>query len=440
MTPEPLKVYLDSYGCQMNLYDGEIVSSLLQADGFVITSRAAEAQVILINTCGVRDHAEQRVLGRLRTLAALKRRHSRLIIGVLGCMAERLRESLQDQIPEVDLVLGPDAYRQLPHLLKGLISGDEGIRGYSTGALRETYGDVQPSRREGINAFVAIMRGCDNFCSYCIVPYVRGRERSRPPEEIYREINEAVAAGFPEVMLLGQNVNSYRHEEVGFPELLDGVAQITGLKRLRFLTSHPKDLSDALIERMAQGGVICPSLHLPAQSGSDRILTAMKRGYTSEKYLTKVEQLRSAVPDLALTTDLLCGFPAETEEDFRQTLELIEAAQFDDAFTFKYSVRPGTEAAKLPDDVPEAVKVERMERMIASCRQQANASRKRMIGQQAEVLLEKVSPKNSSEWSGRTACGRMALVPGEFNRGDFVRIRVKQVKGFSMWGRKVNYE
>jgi tRNA-2-methylthio-N6-dimethylallyladenosine synthase len=432
---QPVRVYLDSYGCQMNLYDSELVSSLLQSGGFAMTRKLSDAGVILINTCGVREHAEQRVLGRLRTLGGMKKKRARLIIGVLGCMAERFKGELRDQIPEVDLVLGPDAYRQLPELLEALLTDHPASSGYTTGTPYETYGDVLPVRRQGVSAFVAIMRGCDNFCSYCIVPYVRGRERSRPLSEIIVEIEQAVADGFPEVMLLGQNVNSYRQDGIGFPELLDEVAKVDGLKRLRFMTSHPKDLSDALIERMASGGVICPSLHLPVQAGSDRILELMKRGYSRDEYLQKVEKLRQAVPDLALTTDLLCGFPSETEEDFQQTLDLIEAAQFDDAFTFKYSVRPGTAAAKMPDDVSEIIKIERLERMIALCRRLADASRLKMVGKSVEVLLETVSPKNKGEWSGRTRCSRMALVPGSFNVGDFVIIRVEEVKGFSLWGR-----
>ncbi len=429
------KVFLHTYGCQMNLYDGELVGSLLQSGGFQLISQPEEADVILINTCAVRDHAEQRVLGRLRTLGALKSRHPQLVIGVLGCMAQRLGEDLKKQVPTVDLVLGPDSYRSLSGLLKDQLSGHHGYLIGCSGNPQETYGDVLPTRREGISAFVAIMRGCDNFCSYCVVPYARGRERSRPPDEVLAEIQSAVEDGFTEVVLLGQNVNSYHWESTDFATLLIAIAAgVKDLRRLRFMTSHPRDLSDKLIEVMAEGGIVCPSLHLPAQSGSDRILELMNRGYTVSQYLTKVEKLRARVESLALSTDLMCGFPTESETEFEQTLNLMRTARFDDAFTFKYSPRPGTKAARLKDDVPEEVKIERLERMIAVTRALADESRSRMIGQKVEALLENVSPREASEWTGRTRCGRVILVPGAFRRGDIVNLQVEAVRGFSLWG------
>jgi tRNA-2-methylthio-N6-dimethylallyladenosine synthase len=348
----------------MNLYDGELVSRLLTQEGFALTSSIEEAQVILFNTCSVRDHAEKRVLGRIQTLSGLKRKRPGLILGVLGCMGQRLGEDLRNIAPGVDLVLGPDAYRALPQLLKAKLDGGNGHHYFCAGDADETYGDILPQRRAGVNAFVAIMRGCNNFCSYCIVPYARGRERSRPVEEILNEIRAAVADGFPEVTLLGQNVNSYRWGEVDFPGLLQEVDRIEGLARIRFMTSHPRDLGDKLISVMARGGKLCPSLHLPVQSGSDRILEMMGRGYTRVEYLKKVAQLRREVTDLTLSTDLLCGFPGEKNDDFGQTLELMEEAAFDSAFTFKYSPRPGTNAANMRDDVPEAVKIERLYRLL----------------------------------------------------------------------------
>jgi len=431
----PAKVFLHSYGCQMNLYDGELVSSLLAREGFALTSSLEDAQVILFNTCSVRDHAEQRVLGRIQTLSGLKRKRPELIIGVLGCMGQRLGEDLRDIAPGVDLVLGPDAYRTLPQLLKAKLDGSNGHHYFCAGDADETYGDILPQRCEGVNAFVAIMRGCNNFCSYCIVPYARGRERSRPVEEILNEIRSAVADGFPEVTLLGQNVNSYRWGDADFPDLLHEVDRIDGLARIRFMTSHPRDLNDKLISFLAGGGKICPSLHLPVQSGSDRILELMGRGYARADYLRKVAQLRRDVADLALSTDLLCGFPSETEDDFSQTLELMESAGFDSAFTFKYSPRPGTKAAEMMDDVPEAVKIERLERMIDLARMLADRSNQRMIGKTVQILLEKPSPQDAGEWTGRTTCGRVALVPGPYRRGDFAAIRVEGVRGFSLWGR-----
>lgn len=436
----PQKVYLDTYGCQMNVYDGELVTGLLQANGFAMTLNPEEAAVVLINTCGVRQHAEQRVLGRLRSLGAVKRDRPELLIGVLGCMAERLGSTLRDMVNEVDLVVGPDAYRQLPRILQDYLDGGNGHFHWIQGNPLETYGDIKPVRREGVNAYVAIMRGCNNFCTYCVVPYVRGRERSRSPEEIMSEIKKAASDGFPEVTLLGQNVNSYAWGGVTFPQLLDLVAEIPGLLRVRFMTSHPRDLSDALIDRLARGGIICPSVHLPAQSGSDRILKVMGRGYTRDEYVEKVSRLREAVPNLALTTDLLCGFPTENEEDFAQTLALMRRVHFDDAFTFKYSPRPGTVAARMADDVPEEVKMDRLKRMIALARQLSDQSRRQLLGRDVEVLLEGTSPKNEAEWTGRTACGRIAVVPGAYGRAHLISIRVEEVRGFSLWGKPLqNY-
>ncbi len=431
------KVFLHTYGCQMNQYDGELVSGILQREGFTLISLPEEADVILLNTCSVREHAEQRVLGRLNALGVLKRRQPGLLIGVLGCMAQRLGDDLQRRVPAVDLVVGPDGYRRLPQMLMDHLNGNNGHFRFCSGEAGETYGEIVPQRRAGLGAFVAIMRGCNNFCTYCIVPYARGRERSRSPEEILAEIHQAVAEGFSEITLLGQNVNSYSWPKVDFPDLLEMIAQVEGLQRLRFLTSHPRDLGDKLIACLSRGGKVCPALHLPVQSGSDRILDLMGRGYHRQDYLEKVEELRRRVPGLALSTDLLCGFPSETEQDFQETLSLMKQAEYDDAFTFKYSPRPGTKAAQMDDDVPEAAKVERLERMIELSRQLADRSRRRLLGQKVEVLLENPSPHSETEWSGRTLCNRVALVPGSFQRGSRVTIQVEEVRGFSLWGKSL---
>ena len=420
----------------MNLADSELVYGMLVQEGFHITDRIGEADVILINTCSVRDHAEQRVLGRLRALGAHKKRRPEIVIGVLGCMAQRIGEEFRTLVPSVDFVLGPDSYRRLPKLLQEHFSGGNGHFVYENGVPGETYEDIPPRRSEGVSAYIAIMRGCNNFCTYCVVPYVRGRERSRSPEKIIAEISKAVSEGYSEAVLLGQNVNSYSYGGEDFPSLLMNVAQIEGLKRIRFLTSHPRDLSERLMDVMALGGKICPSLHLPVQSGSDRILDLMGRGYSRRQYLEKVHKLREKVPELMLTTDLLCGFPTETEADFQATLDLMTEARFDDAFTFKYSVRPGTQAARMQDDVPEPLKIERLTRMIALARQLADQSRVAKLGKEVQVLLEKTSSKDESEWMGRTACGRVALVPGgHYKRGDVVRIKVEKIHGFSLWGK-----
>ncbi|MBC7186807.1 MAG: tRNA (N6-isopentenyl adenosine(37)-C2)-methylthiotransferase MiaB, partial [Calditrichaeota bacterium] len=394
--------WIETYGCQMNKYDSELVAGILQGAGYQAAESLSAAEVVLVNTCSVRESAERRVRGRLNALKALKSDGACRVLGVIGCMAERLRERLLREHPAVDLVLGPDAYRRLPALLDSLI--DKRMVGELRDAscASETYADIEPVREPGVSAWVAIMRGCNNFCSYCVVPYARGRERSRPVESIVAEVEKLVAQGFVEVTLLGQNVNSYRDGGHDFADLLARVAQIPGLVRLRFATSHPKDLSTKLIHTIAAHEVICKHVHLPVQSGSDRILQAMNRGYTREQYLRLLGELRSVMPEIALTTDVIVGFPGEEAADFLATRSLLEEARFDAAFLFKYSPREGTAAFRLQETVSEEEKQARLEDLIALQKQITLEKNRQRIGSVVEVLIEGRSKKSARQVMGRT--------------------------------------
>ena len=360
------KLFVETYGCQMNVGDSEIVVSIMQNEGWRYTDDPREADVILINTCSIRDNAEQRIWGRLAELRGLRRRRQGVLIGIIGCMAERLKERLTEGEDAVDIVAGPDAYRDLPKLVREASAGGKGINVLLS--REETYAEIAPVRldRNGVSAFVAIMRGCDNFCSYCVVPYTRGRERSRDAETIVAEARSLFENGYREVTLLGQNVNSYRTGDVDFPELVRRVASVSPLLRVRFATSHPKDMSDGLLEVMASMPNVCRAIHLPAQSGATSMLARMNRKYTREWYLDRIAAIRRYLPDCAITTDLIAGFSGETEEEHLQTLSLMREVGYDFAYMFKYSERPGTFAEKhLGDDVPEEVKSRRLSEIIA---------------------------------------------------------------------------
>ncbi|MDE6374888.1 MAG: tRNA (N6-isopentenyl adenosine(37)-C2)-methylthiotransferase MiaB, partial [Alistipes sp.] len=359
------KLFIETYGCQMNVGDSEIVVSVMQQEGYTYTGRAEEADIILINTCSIRDNAEQRIWGRLAEMRRLKKSRPSLLIGVIGCMAERLKERLTEGPAGVDIVAGPDAYRDLPRLVREAEAGGKGVN--TLLSSEETYAEIAPVRldRNGVSAFVSIMRGCNNFCSYCVVPYTRGRERSRDPQTILSEVRSLFDNGYREVTLLGQNVNSYRFGDVDFPELVRLTAEVSPLLRVRFATSHPKDMSDRLLEVMASSPNVCRSIHLPAQSGASSMLERMNRKYTREWYLDRIAAIRRYLPDCGITTDLIAGFSGETEEEHAQTLSLMRQVGYDFAFMFKYSERPGTFASKhLPDDVPEEVKLRRLQEII----------------------------------------------------------------------------
>ena len=436
------RLYVETYGCQMNVGDSEILVSIMQDEGYRYTEDIAQADVILVNTCSIRDNAEQRIWGRLREFHRYKRARKGLVVGIVGCMAERLREELFERETVVDVVAGPDSYRELPRLVAAAAAGGHGVNVQLS--QEETYGDIRPVRldRNGVSAFISIMRGCNNFCSYCVVPYTRGRERSRDPQTILREAQELFSAGYREVTLLGQNVNSYRWKEgtaeaVDFPALVDRVAGISPLLRVRFATSHPKDLSDRLIEVMASYPNICRAVHLPAQSGSDRMLAAMNRKYTRAWYLERVAAIRRRMPDCAVTTDLIAGFCGETAEDHAQTLSLMREVGYDSAYMFKYSQRPGTLASRtMTDDVSEEVKTARLNEIIALQNELSAASNERDMGNVFEVLVEGLSRRSSEQLCGRTSQNKMVVFDrtGETAPGDYVRVRITGCTSATLFG------
>ena len=426
------KLYIETYGCQMNVADSEVVASIMETIGYEQTADASEADAVLLNTCSIRDNAEQKIHARLAELNARRRARDgkRFAIGVIGCMAERAKTDLIDNCG-VDLVAGPDAYLDLPNLMASVEAGHKAINvDLST---TETYRDVIPTRlgSNGVGGFVSIMRGCNNFCSYCIVPYTRGRERSRELQSILNEVDDLRRRGFKEVTLLGQNVNSYRFVDVDgmvtdFPRLLATVAEFAPEMRVRFTTSHPKDMSDETIDVIAAHPNICRHIHLPVQSGSNAVLKAMNRKYTREWYLGRIEAIRSRIPECGISTDLFTGFHGETEEDFQLTLELMREARFDSAFMVKYSERPGTLAARtMPDNVPDEVKTERLNRMIALQNELSAASNLSDVGKTFEVLVEGFSKRSREQLMGRTSQNKAAVFPrGDHKKGDFVRVRV----------------
>lgn len=425
------KVYIETYGCQMNVADTEVVASVMNTVGYDIADTVEDADAILLNTCSIRDNAEQKIISRLQALCSLRRKSGRLIIGVIGCMAERLRDDLIDN-HGVDIVAGPDSYLDLPNLFASVEAGEKAINVELS--TTETYRDIIPARITGnrVSGFISIMRGCNNFCSYCIVPYTRGRERSRPVDSILHELDDLRAKGFREITLLGQNVNSYRYtdpsdgSEVTFDRLLAIVAEAAPDMRIRFTTSHPKDMTDATIDVIAAYPNICRHIHLPVQSGSDKVLKLMNRKYTRQWYLDRVSAIRSRIPDCAISTDMFTGFHDETEEDFLDTLSLMREVGFDAAFMFKYSERPGTLAARtMPDNVPEDVKIERLNRMIALQNELSAESNRRDIGREFEVLVEGVSKRSTDRFVGRTSQNKTAVFPrGSYRVGDLVKVRV----------------
>ena len=433
------KLFIETYGCQMNVGDSEIVVSIMQREGYVYTERLDEADVILINTCSIRDNAEQRIWGRLAEMKRYRRAKPGLVVGIIGCMAERLKERLLDGPTGVDVVAGPDAYRDLPHLVREAEAGGKGVNVLLS--TEETYAEIAPVRldRNGVSAFVAIMRGCNNFCSYCVVPYTRGRERSRDPQTIVDEARTLFENGYREVTLLGQNVNSYRAGEVDFPELLRRVAAISPLLRVRFATSHPKDMSDRLLEVMAATPNICRAIHLPAQSGATSMLERMNRRYTREWYLGRVAAIRRLMPDCAITTDLIAGFSGETEEEHLQTLSLMREVGYDFAYMFKYSERPGTFAQKhLPDDVPDGVKSRRLQEIIALQNELGHASNLRDVGREFEVLVEGESRRDAKQLSGRTSQNKVVVFDrGTHRVGDYVRVRITGCTPATLFGEEI---
>ncbi len=418
------KLYIETYGCQMNVADSEVVASVMQMAGYETTDSLDNADAVFLNTCSVRDNAEQKILHRLDALEAVKRKRP-LIIGVLGCMAERVKDDLLAN-HHADLVAGPDAYLSLPDLVAQAETGHKAIN--IELSTTETYRDVVPQRLHGakIGGFVSIMRGCNNFCHYCIVPYTRGRERSRDVESILREVRDLRDRGFKEVTLLGQNVNSYHFEEVDFPTLLRRVAEEVPTMRVRFTTSHPKDMSDETLHVIADMPNVCKHIHLPVQSGSDRILKLMNRKYTREWYLDRVAAIRRIVPDCGLSTDIFVGYHSETEEDHQLSLSLMREVGYDSAFMFKYSERPGTYASQhLPDDVPEEEKIRRLNELIALQTELSAIANKRDEGKEFDVLIEGFSKRSREQLMGRTEQNKAVVIPkGTHHIGETVRVKI----------------
>ena len=423
------KLFIETYGCQMNVADSEVVASIMQMDGFEITENIAEANAVFVNTCSVRDNAEQPVIHRQQQLNAMKKKNKGMIVGVIGCMAERVKDELITD-HKVDVVVGPDAYLDIPNLINSVEQGEKAINVELS--KTETYKDVLPTRiGKSISGFVSIMRGCDKFCTYCIVPYTRGRERSREVESILNEIRDLEAKNYKEVTLLGQTVNSYKYTAedgtvVDFPKLLSMIAEMVPDMRIRFTSPHPKDMTDETIEVMAKYPNICRFIHLPVQSGSNNVLKAMNRKYTREWFLDRVQTMRRLIPDVAIGTDIFSGFSGETEEDHQQSLDLMREARFDLAFMFKYSERPGTVAAKrLPDDVPEEVKIRRLNEIIALQNEISKQSNHNDIGKVYEVLVEGFSKRSKEQMSGRTSQNKMVVFPREGRHiGEFIKVKI----------------
>lgn len=434
------KFYIETYGCQMNVADSEVVVAILTANGFQHVKDKNEADVILVNTCSVRENAEQRVRGRIQGFSEIRKRNPQLLVGIMGCMAERLGEQLFEQEKNVNIVVGPDAYMDLPLLIEQASQGKKAINiALST---TETYKDICPSRIDetSISGFVSIMRGCNNFCTYCIVPYTRGRERSRSPHSIVSEVIDLQQKGYKEVTLLGQNVNSYLYKddttEINFPKLLELVAHTVPQMRIRFATSHPKDMSDEILETIARNPNICKAIHLPVQSGSNSVLQNMNRKYTREWYLDRIAAIRRIIPDCGISTDVFVGFHNESEEDYQQTLELMREVGFDLAYMFKYSERPGTKASKsLPDNIDEATKSRRLQELIELQTGWSLESNRRDIGKTFEVLVEGISKKSPDEMFGRSSQNKVIVFPAQnIPIGTFVQVKVKDCTSATLIG------
>lgn len=427
------KIYIETYGCQMNVADTEIINGILHREGYEVESNIESADAIFLNTCAIRDHAEQRIYGRLSNFEHLKKRRPHLVVGVLGCMAERLRTHLLEESKLVDVVCGPDEYRKLPALIDGALLGEKGIQIQLSRS--ETYDDIEPLRTEGISAWISVMRGCDKFCTFCVVPFTRGRERSRSMANIVHEIEILVARGFKEVTLLGQNVNSYLDEGNDFADLLVAAAGVDPSLRVRFTTSHPQDMSDKLIAAIAAYDNICSYIHLPLQSGSDRILELMNRNYSAADYLDRIGKIRETIPGVALSTDIITGFPTETEDDHRATLEMMRKIQYDSAFTFKYSARENTKAWKMGDDIPEEIKGRRLEEIIELQRHASYQRNVALVGSTQVVLVEGRSKRSDAEWMGRTDTNKTVIFPAAgYEPGDYISVRVDGATSATLFG------
>ena len=452
LSPASKKLYIESYGCQMNFSDSEVVASIMSKNGFSTTRDVDQADVVLINTCSIRDNAEKRVRKRLTEFKKKKEKNPEMVVGILGCMAERLKKSLLEQEKLVDLVVGPDAYRDLPNLIEEVGTGQRAVNVLLS--RDETYADISPVRLDkgGVSAFVTIMRGCDNMCSFCVVPFTRGRERSRDPETIIQECRDLFSSGYREVTLLGQNVDSYRWNisnkgevkddnlpTVNFAQLLEKVGQVSSALRVRFSTSHPKDMTDDVLHTMAAYENICNYIHLPVQSGNTEVLKRMNRGYSREWYLNRIEAIHRIIPDCAISTDIISGFCGETDHEHDDTLTLMDRVAYDFAYMFKYSERPKTLAErKFEDDVPENIKSKRLTEIIDKQLTYSLASNKTRIGKIEKVLVEGFSKRSQEHMSGRTGRNSMVVFPaGNFQKGDYVSVKIKDCTSATLLGELV---
>ena len=427
-------VYIETYGCQMNLADTEVVLGVLRNNGYEATKVPEDADVILLNTCSIRENAEQRIYGRLGNLKTLKNSNPNLVLGIIGCMAERLRTDLIEEKKIVDVVVGPDEYRRLPELIGMAFNGENGI-GVRL-SKNETYDDIIPYREDGLSAWISVMRGCDKFCTFCVVPFTRGRERSRSLNSIVSEINQLSERGFKEVTLLGQNVNSYNDNHSDFADLLSACADVDKSMRIRFTTSHPQDLSDKLLYTIAQHPSICNYIHLPVQSGSNRILKLMNRTYTIEEYLKLIEKARKIIPGVSFSTDIIAGFPTESYEDHVMTLDIMREVKYDGAYMFKYSAREGTKAFKMNDDVKDEIKTKRLQEIIELQQQISYEKNQRLVGKEEVVLVEGLSKKSDQFMSGRTDTNKVAIIPKSENikPGNYVKIKIDRATNSTLFG------
>jgi tRNA-2-methylthio-N6-dimethylallyladenosine synthase len=432
-------IYIETYGCQMNEADTELVLSILTGNGYEVTKEISDANVVLLNTCSIRDNAEQKIYNRLEHLKGIKRNHPNTVIGILGCMAERLRKNLIEEKKIVDVVVGPDEYRRLPEFIDVAFGGGKGI-GVKL-SRTETYDDIIPYREDGLSAWISVMRGCDKFCTYCVVPYTRGRERSRSLNSIVNEMKQLSSRGFREVTLLGQNVNSYDNTGKDFSDLLSACAAVDQSIRVRFTTSHPQDLSDKLLYTIAEHQNICKYIHLPVQSGSNRILELMNRTYTIEHYLNIIDKAKKIIPGVSFSTDIIAGFPTETIEDHLMTLDVIQKVRYDGAYMFKYSPREGTKAYNMNDDVDEETKTKRLNDIIALQQQISNEINQSLIGTKKIILIEGYSKKSEQFLSGRTDSNKIVIIPknDNFKIGDYVKVKINRATSATLFGDYINH-
>jgi tRNA-2-methylthio-N6-dimethylallyladenosine synthase len=436
-------VYIETYGCQMNLADTEIVLGILKKQGYDVTNKPEEADVVLLNTCSIRDNAEQRIYGRIGNLKTLKQNNPDLVLGILGCMAERLRKDLVEDKKVVDLVVGPDEYRRLPEYIDVAFNGDKGI-GVKL-SRTETYDDIEPHREDGLNAWISVMRGCDKFCTFCVVPFTRGRERSRSLQSIVAELENLSTRGFKDVTLLGQNVNSYLDEEStnpwDFADLLSASAKVDRTMRIRFSTSHPQDISDKLLYTISEHPNLCNYIHLPVQSGSNRILDLMNRTYTVEHYLNLIEKAKKIIPGVSFSTDIISGFPTETWEDHFATLEVLKQVRYDGAYMFKYSPREGTKAFKMQDDVAEDIKSKRLQEIVDLQQQISLEKNQEMIGREEIILVEGFSKKSNEYIAGRTDTNKMVIVPihNKIKNSDYIKVKINRATSGTLFGDYISH-